>query len=631
VVPLRWDDIQGAFVEVERIALAEEALVLAKTEIRERVETYLAGHARPGWEVLSNFRGTPDGWSVFRGVQVVSAPSEITHLDLLPLTPRTRSSLSFQGGFVLPGRLRKWSSLDPPEIVALSAGATAVAVHVYDGTRIDASALLIEERAVGELAFVALAEQDLSDGEYIVAMFVDGSDKPASTSVLRLRSADTPQFSVDDVDIRLVYSPDSGGQWPLSAGAARWASFVNGARPVGLSAAQDYATVSMNEFAPRERGEASAPQPSVRVGTNADEKSCLVTGMHRFNLPAVLPGHVPTRSIEGECISCGLVKRFAGTPWAARRRGKGEGPKPFELVLPPVSQSSMPDFEVAFDALNHVGHGNFSTFETIAAQVEGSGLFADSFLRRQEVVGHLDVTRDESLRVTEWAVNSATLVPIAADRWVLVGSRSTRLTRAMRGRLIGQADVLESIDAGLARVEVVGAIEAPTTLEEVGVTVLNENPAFAVAASLPPLSAVEATLKRVVVPMYRSAECWDSRSACWRPTDSVRHIGAYRLRDFRSIYAVRSDLDLERGTMGIGNAQLVKHIANSWANDPLAGYHTLSGSVVVPLGADLPGIFGRALVLCSGRAPRELIEQRMLQYQSVPRGVADIINSKLVH
>lgn len=629
VAPLRWDDLQGAYVETERVALGDDGLVLAKADARQRVETHLAAHARPGWSELAGLANIPDGWLLYEHVQIVSAPTERAHFDLLPLIPRARTSLTLRGGFVLPGLLRKWSSLEPPEIVALASGASKVTVRLYRGTRIDPDEMLLEVGHDDELNVVPLSDRSLPDGEYLVTMLVDGSNRPSSTALLRLRSAATPQFSVDEVDIRLVYSPDAGVTWPLSAGTAEWNCYVNGARAVGLSDAPCGGGSLMREFIPRERPKEEAAPKGMRVGTAMAEDSCLVTGMHRFQLPPVTSERPAKSTVEGECVTCGLVRRFAGTPWAARRRDRDSTRASRAVTIPPVTASDKPDFQVAFDALNHVGHGSFATFERIAAQVEGSGLFADAFLRRQEVAGHIDVARDRWLQVTEWAVNSATLVPLASDRWVLIGSRSRALVEHLRTLLGDQAEVIESVDGELARIEVVGGLTDDSELSEAGISVLEYSPALAVAAALPRLSKVADSLNRIAVPGYRSAEIWDTGTASWRPTDSIGTPGAYRLKDFRSIYVVRSDGDVGSGLVGIGNAQVVKHVANLWAGDPLVGYHSRSGSVLVPLGADLPGLYGRALSLCSGRAPREIVDHRMLQYPAVRRDVADIVFARL--
>ncbi|SEB63465.1 hypothetical protein SAMN04489806_1356 [Paramicrobacterium humi] len=627
VISLRWDDLQGAYVEIEHIPLAEDSIVLARSDARKRVEAHLAVHARPGWHELAELPGTPEGWLVYKQVQIVSAPMGQVHFDLLPLVPRTRTSLTLRGGFVIPGLLRKWSVMEPPEAVALVAGASSIDVRLYRGTRIDPAALVAESSQPGELAVLPLAHRDLSDGEYVVAMFVDDKTKPSSTALLRLRSARTPQFRVDDVDIRLVYSPDSSPRWPLTAGPADWPDHVNGARTVGLESLGDEAARPMSEFVPRERSDSNPELTKTRVGLPVASDSCLVTGMHRFLLPPVLPGQTPTRSIKGECATCGLVRRFAGTPWAAKKKDVAA-----KIVVlpesPPLIEADESDFDVAFDALNHVGAGSFGVFERIAAQIDGSELFADSFLRQLEVVGHVDAVRDAFLRVTEWAVNKSTLVPMGDRRWILIGSRSDDLLGRLRGLVGSRAVVSTSVDAALTRVEVAGDLPV-AALDKAGIAVLDASPAKVIAEALPPLSELAKALKRVIVPVYRSVDFWDTASASWHRTESLARVGAYRLRHYGSTYAIRTADDIASGTIGLGNAQIVKHIANLWANDPLVGYNSRSGSVITPLGADLPALYGRALALCSGRAPREFVNHRMLQYPSVPRAVADVIFNRV--
>lgn len=633
VVPLRWDELQGCFVEVERVALGEDNLVLALDDARHRVEKHLEACARPGWELLESVGGLPDGWLLFRQVQLVSAPGGATHVELIPLVPRTRTSLTLRGGFALPGRLRKWSSLAPPEVVALAAGAKSVTVSVFDGSRLAVEDERIRVEMVGELGIVTLEEHGLDDGEYMVAMYVDGDRKPTSTATLRLRSANTPLFKVDEVDLQLVYSRQSGPTWPLTAGPAMWTDYVNGARVAGSSAGPP-ASVDIREFRPRQKRVATTARRQVRLGSALPPDSCMATGKHRFQLPTAYGGRPPSRSIEGECSTCGLVRRFAATPWAAKKRATDGTGAPRPVIIPAVIEHGEMDQHIAFDALSHVGHGSYGVFERIASQIEGSGLFADTFLRRQEVIGHIDVRRDEYLQAVEWAVNAATLVPVPDGTWVLIGARSPRMVGQLRELLAPGGRVRDTTDAGILRLVVESTASHMADLREelagVGVVLLDRSPALAIATGLPPLGQIEAALKRVPVPAFQALEVWDTASAAWIPATSLASTGAFRMRDFRSTYVVRSRSDLESGSVAIGSAQLVKHIANRWAKDPLVGYHTKSGSVVVPLGADLPGLYGRALSLCSGKAPRELPEGRMVQYPEVPREVADIVVDRLM-
>jgi hypothetical protein len=284
VVPLRLDDLQGAYVEVERISLGDDSLVLARSDAKARVEAHLQSFARPNWNERHELPGMPDGWLLYEHVQMVSSPASASlHLDLLALTPRARTSLTLRGGFTLPGLLRKWSSLEPPEIVGLAAGASTISIRVFAGTRIESDLQIIRTDTDGELSVVPLVDRSLTDGEYLVAMFVDGGSRPVSTALLRLRSADTPQFSVDDMDIRLVYSPGSAGVWPLTAGPAKWPSYVNGARVVGDTPTATEGRI--REFAPRKRLRRSEVAAPVRVGTPMAADSCMTTGRHNFLLP----------------------------------------------------------------------------------------------------------------------------------------------------------------------------------------------------------------------------------------------------------------------------------------------------------------------------------------------------------
>lgn len=276
-----------------------------------------------------------------------------------------------------------------------------------------------------------------------------------------------------------------------------------------------------------------------------------------------------------------------------------------------------------------MGEGTFRVFERIAAQVEGSGLFADSYLRSQEIVGHIDVERDEWFQVTNWSSNSPTLVPIAQGRWVLIGRKSKTSLAELERTLGGQAKLVRSVDGELPKIEVQGQLSGLALEAQMNIQVLDRSPAQKLISSLPSLSEMETELNRIVVPEYNFAEMWNTTTASWQYCADLAHVGAYRLNSYRSIYVLRSKSDIDDGLVKIGNAQLVKHIANRWAGDLLCGYHSASGSVVVPLGADLPGLFGRALSLCSGSAPRKLTKHRMLQYPAVNREVADVLFAKI--
>lgn len=633
VVPLRWDELQGCYIEVERVSLGDDHLVLARADMQEKVSQVLTECARPGWALIQEAPGLPSDWVLFTRVQVVLTSNAAVHVDLTPLTPRSRTSLTMRGGFDLPGRLRKWSSLEPPEIMAYAVGADKVSIQLSMGDRPSEEAERLSVESQGELAILTLSNYELADGEYFASMFVDGESRPRSGSIVRLRSADSPLFRVEEADMHLVYSPESCPVWPLTAGAALWSEYVNGARIAGESTPQDN-QIPMPEYVPRERRAAltDTAQPPVHIGEAYAPESCMVTGRHRFEIPKDTGERPKSHTLQGECTTCGLVRRFAATAWAATKWKTRKQSIRRTIALPPVKDSAGPDLRVVFDAICHVGQGSYRDFERITAHIEGGDFQADNFLRACEVVGHIDVSRDDYLRVSNWAVNAPTLTPTGVNEWTLVGFSSRGMLDQIR-RFLGAHAVAEHQEHGELRT--VLSIDADSLesrredLESLGVQVRNTSPALEIAARLPPLSSIEAGLYRISLPGYRSLAKWDVESAVWVPADSLASPGAYRLRDFQSLYVLRSQQDLEAGTAGVGTAQLVKHIANGWASNPLVGYHTKTSSVLTPLGADLPGLFGRALAVGTGKAPLKHEKTRLVQYVGVQRDVAGVIFDRL--
>ncbi|RYG13416.1 MAG: hypothetical protein EON92_05540 [Burkholderiales bacterium] len=193
VVPFRKDDLLGQAVEVDRVQLAEDVTLLVKDEekllnaVLDLVDHYgRRGELHRG--TPSHLEGLPDGWVLIEEVQLFAVPQDVKRLDLNVLVPLTTAQLSFAGGLKLPGRIRKWSSLQPPEIRAAVADAEKMAITLRR--------LAEETTEVGRWAatsgaiVVPAAPGSLEDGDYEVELEVNGD--PVSVSTLRLRSSDTP-------------------------------------------------------------------------------------------------------------------------------------------------------------------------------------------------------------------------------------------------------------------------------------------------------------------------------------------------------------------------------------------------------------------------------------------------------
>ena len=79
----------------------------------------------------------------------------------------------------------------------------------------------------------------------------------------------------------------------------------------------------------------------------------------------------------------------------------------------------------------------------------------------------------------------------------------------------------------------------------------------------------------------------------------------------------------------IADARLIKHFAALREGQPLVGYDCEKEVLYMPIGADLPGLYGRAAVLASGLLPVIDRPNRVLKYQEIPPSLAFSLMDRL--
>lgn len=663
-VVLRTDGLQGNYVETGHSQLGEKCIVLVAGSLAERAREVLRSVARPGFsEVSPGTPGLPAGWAMFRDVEILARYEGPLHADLSVLQPLAGASLSISGGFQMPGHLRKWSSLQPPEIQGIVDTAESVRVRVDRGDRIGEPVL--DRSFSSNIALVALSSEELANGEYLVTLYADGGSRPVATSVLRLRSSDSLTAEAESevgsvrhvptlqgpawaVSATLIGSTD-GGAAPSACGLAQMAGIEpetdqpRTAQTGTLTpAAFDRRRMTHDLGMPPARSRprpvvAPVARPVLRMGRGLGDASCMKTLAHRFELPDDRPDAPKSAFIESACVNCGLEKRF---PTRGRLKKPRQSRAHAPLVIASLPPATPTDLEtaatVAFDTLCHLGGGSSSALDKVALQVDSSALYGDRLLRALEIAGHIDVARGTDGRPLHWAMTPPTVVPLQSGEGWLVGWRS----RSMVSKLQAAAElwggsVREDLDMGIPRVTLTGVdgslLRDVLSDAQLGdrTPVVGSVSALALVRALPRISEVGRQLQRSPLPGFERATRWDTASATWVSTPTVADPGAYRLQTVTTRYGYRSRRDVLEGTIAFSGVHLVKHLASAAVGDPLAGYHAESASVVVPLGADLPGLYGRALVACSGRLPLVREKSRLLQYTEVPRAVADALATRL--
>ncbi|MFC7278247.1 hypothetical protein ACFQS1_30050 [Paractinoplanes rhizophilus] len=653
VLPMRKDDGLGVFLEAERLQLADDGLVFSAEELADEVLSVLQQVARPGFRVLdASTAGVPQGWVLFMDVQVLGLlPSEVrskTKSDLNVLLPSVASQLTFAEGLRLPGRLRKYSAAAPPEIRAVATQAEHLELTVLrkdaddPAAHDDSSALRLDQvvcrqGADGAAVILNLGHHHLPVGDYEVLLTVDRAKDPAQRLPFVLRSGDAVDLAMWARSPRLVHQPARhGGRTAVSADQWQEASppFVDGATAYGEAAELGAASVPRKVWWTADRPVAYAPSAALTL-TSPDPGSCMVTGAHFWDLP-----FATSAMVQGICRTCGLVKRFPNTHWMAKARksarDKAEADYRVEVSrIEPVDTEQL-TWDIGLDALMHTGGGGCSALERIALQIEGSLLFVDGFERTLEALGHIEIKRDERTMVpAEWEIAPSALAELADGSYLLAGYWPSAMVADLERAVAACGGKLTvDVQSGAPTRRVVTGLAAETAVEvaeELGEVAVAADAARAILRAVPDLSAVERSLPQLSMPGSQRIKRFDVGSAAWVPQHHASVPGAYQLESFGSTYVVRRSADIAEGTVRVGTAQLVKHLEAFQAGRPLIAYDERHRSLDVPLGADLPGLYGRAAVLCSGRPPAKLLKQRILRYIDVPADVADMLASRLTH
>lgn len=641
VVPLRRDELLNVYVESERVQLGEDIVLLAKDDsaLRNKLTAVLSQISRPGFKVRDDLPGVPAGWLLVTDVQIMSKPSSDPGNDLNVLVPLVASQITLAGGLKLPGRVRKWSSLRPPEIRAAVSDTDLLEVRLVGLDSVENEPATFTWTSREPALVVDLGPVALDDGDYELSLVSQG--RVVQQTVLRLRSADTPDVAAWEVAPFLVHSAAD----PMSILTA--ALPLDGSDDVvegpyaPLAADRRRVGVAAEKEAWWTASPPSEPVSTAMTITRPDTTSCVTTGAHYIELPTY-QGRPTSPFVKGTCATCGVVKRYPA--WWSRRRehefrrgGSRSAAPTFDVgQLPEITDGSS-GWSDAVDALVHVGGGAYSQLERVALQVEGSSLFVDTFTRALEHLGHIEVQRDARLEPDQWCMAPAYLAQLVGGGFLLTGKWQPRVLAALAesaaevgGRLRRESSstgpdtfILDDVDDATAN-----------NLAVVwGVGVVSEGgPAGpAMLRTLPSLGELAFALPRIPIPGARRIRRFDPFSASWCAVPFADVPGAYRLdSSFASIDLYRDEHDVAAGEGAAGTVHLIKHLEARRIGRPLIAYDRETRQLAVPLGADLPGLYGRAATLCSGRPPTSLPSRRCLVYRDVPPGFAENLVALLV-
>lgn len=653
LIVLREEPTLSAYVETDRAPLAENCLVLAHKSIAPDVAGMLKAAARPGFVRADGLRGVPDAWVLFTDVQIL-ASVDATSVDLQPLTPVSWTQLVLADGFTLPGRTRKWHRKRPPEVRVASQSLDKSVVKINPLRFLDDVGVRVQASELGRVKGVAVFPLDgleLPVGDYQITL--EDPKRVLSEATLRLRDGNLPaveSIAEPDVVVRRLEPGDAKAllTGDLLPGASIadieviQGALVDGevlptlgtampvpARPAWTAEGRQSRGRDLEDVVQRE-------QPIL-----PERESCLVTGAHYFILPT-FKGRTKGPTVSGRCRDCGLVEWWPSRPVKHGKSAELMGsraPAVDVTSVAPIQRHAPVDWEFLIDALTHVRRGKWGAFEGIARQGEDTALFIHDLGRVLEGLGHFEVRRDPAtLDPTDWEVPAITIYTTPDGRAIVTGARPGALVAEIgivAEKLGGEINISEHPESSPATIALEGLdveeLERAVELLRISLrrpVAFSHEPARKILARLPRLWSMFAALPRRPLPHAAELQLFDPTAGRWEDCVEAVHVGGYRVRVGRRRYFVRTEADLHEGQVRYADPFTVKHAGAALSGAPLVAYQETDHTLVTPLGAELPGLFERVAVLCSGQPPQKL-KSGMTVYGGVPQSYAEALADRL--
>lgn len=633
IVIMTRDAFSAGYVESDRINAAVPSRLLVRNEpqLITAVEKILADAAQPGYRtVLGGTGGVPQGWTVFSDVILVRAPEAalVAGTDLSAFQPRLSTQMTISGGLRLPGRVPRWSALSPIQVIIASE--TEEPVDLVMLTR-NPETLQTEEKIISRrLSVPAVVDlDDMAHSDHDFTLALRRGKATLQTMTVKLRSSQDPSPDSSKRFRSLCHDLDNP-LWPIQTVPSEYAA-TPGVDGIAVSAPEISFTPRRVAIRPdwNKYGRVAPKSQSLLVAGPPDD-SCIVTGRHRWNLPTFNGKRPKSKWMYGVCTQCGMSIR---QPTAVRKNDSARGHavssvrRALPALMPPTNQ-----WTALIDALFYLGAGSRRDFSTLARQLEDSALFENKLLHDLEALGVLELERSAELDVIHWESAATCIGELADGTWLLTGYWHKQL----------EQDVIEAVEdfgatvtrnapdrQALPVIAGVSASDMATVAEKFDLDLV-PHAARSLAMALPELSSVSAGLDRRSMPFASMYEYFDTRSVAWMDVETAVLPGLYRVsHSFSSRYYYRNAQDVADGAAAIVPVQLGKHLAALDAGHPLIAYDPIGATLSVPVGAELPGVYGRAAVMGDGDLPEIRRSDRSINYFNVPPEAADALIGKL--
>ena len=656
VLALGWDDELKVYRSIPHLEFAKRGMVIAFHDVAELVEHLLSSADMGGMTKVTANRGIPQGWAVFENVQLRRVPDIGDDDELFPLGPEITSTVEWTGGIALPGR-RQWLCSRPPAITANSIedvrGLSAVIETRTTFKNTEMSPLHSPVRVKGNHLDLKLSDWTLPDGVYDLSVRGHHASNlnqefDLSRQTFEIRS---PDSKLPTSKTRLGHCSDNN-QWPLSASLADGIdehSTRTEIKGVVVKCAREFSVVTgippqVLDNVWDDPYEDLVDQTAQLRRTVEGVSNCF-GGAHHFVLDPVRDIGNYRKPDKGICKFCGKRDLFGPKPYQEFLHRESTRPAlsgPTRLTTSQstgnarqtvhTSEPEPVDYDGLLEACFTLGGGSWNQFQLLALQVSSDPWFPLEAVQLLSSLGHIDVEWDKAGSMPlQWAVGPPAVVTTEHGDSFLAGHRSVSLIEVLRPKVEshGGSWIIDISPYGPTTIRISGV--PPGTLSSIVISLetdggtnwqFSDRPDQAIANALPPLWDVIGAGQEACVPS--SAEYFDVETTRWAPGAVSGLDGLYRTSSFPRAYFLKLGRICRQVSYRNG-----KHLAGMYHRRVFLTFDPQTSQLECPLGAQLPGLYERAVVLCSGSPPEIDLRNRKVIYRRVPERIAQTVWSKI--
>lgn len=656
---LRLDQATRRYREIERAELHTRMMILVNDHMTnvEAVRNILIDSSRVGFKEInsSNMKNIPANWTIFTDVELVQIPPEelIKKRVLLEvLRPNRTGELTVSAGFQLPGNPPKWHCDYPIEVRSFVVGAHKLSLMLWLEKE-DVRDLVLEEEYVAETFIRSFDAEYLVEGKYNIEVYVDGGEEPFASKVLRVSSSNTPDMVIWNKADRLVYAVGLNSAGIFTASNPETIDFevIDGPFVVRdknaelpqlvetqIPTQKWWSTISKSQ---------AREQLALHLGSEGTSL-CFQNGAHNWEIEAILPDNTRARRLvvtssktNGTCKNCGMKRLFPSTHWKMRPRSDraDTGASIQVRQASKVDVNSLPEvtdfyanWDMALDALMHLGGGGEAYLSAVSSNIDPSALFRHVFTSALEDLAHIDVARDSDAQVIGWEINPSFAIEIKGGFQLL--GYWPKFSKQFLLEEYGPKYSEEKSTDSVSRVTLnsVSEEDLVSLCKREGIEVnIVRTPALDMIQTIPTFRDAINDLPEKPLGLFEEVNKYDPLSNSWLPGDDFEGAGGYRLKSsYKTQYCVISEESLSRKTMKFVSSSTAKHF-EALVNHkrPLFGYAKADQQLFVPVGAPLPGLYSRAATLATGTLPVLDSTGSLLVYQGISIEFATLLTQRI--